>query len=738
MEFMAISLGVSIPIIESRLSKNNFFGSDETPTRYAQTQLIASHEKLSRAIYNTVVGLYNHFLELQRLHISEELRSYINDDEDGIRLSAFIQASIYVRNHPKLKDQNENARYRPLVAPKFKDPKNHTVRENRKAAVEAVDITIKEAKDFSAYRTSLYKSFDESYGKASQWFQKGVIEHVFSSFLGMKGEVPECIYTRTDSKIVPAKINKQGAELRPAFESKVEMPDWFMDKLKEQDAAFPIPRSKDKGAFQVPMQNGEDVVFYPVPWRVVVNEITNVTTAISKHIARNFDGGNPKQGAPKFRTIRDDQTFAMKTPAQIFKVEGPNVERYVQKRIEIFFNKNSKSPSKTEIKTWGREYKEKWLKAHPDRVLASHTRLSLGSLGEIPVASHGVKRLWDMTNGEEGTLAADFRVSRRGKALTVGFTVNMPDDWKRERPESYDKNTNKKVGVDFGVIDTAILSTGFEIPNIAQNIRHDGKKKVTLDDPFYSQLTKTLSYSEASKEHLRKLDISLGRHQKQMSAIEVASGITNKSSRQERKDKLPARWYREKKAIQRINKQIADIRAHHRNVVAKTLAANFDFVGIEDLNIVGMLAKNVAKVDEMGQYVKNGQSASSGMSKVLSAVGLGEIITLLEQKAYFYGTEVQKVSRWFPSSLTCSGCGVKKDKNELGLGVRKFICSHCGLEIGRDHNAAINILREAENIKDSGSKVKNEGEPEEVKDIQVLITSFGDLQKNTNDLSDEK
>lgn len=45
--------------------------------------------------------------------------------------------------------------------------------------------------------------------------------------------------------------------------------------------------------------------------------------------------------------------------------------------------------------------------------------------------------------------------------------------------------------------------------------------------------------------------------------------------------------------------------------------------------------------------------------------------------------------RWYPSSKTCSSCGVVKTK--LRLGERTFICDHCGFVLDRDLNAARNL-----------------------------------------------
>jgi len=50
------------------------------------------------------------------------------------------------------------------------------------------------------------------------------------------------------------------------------------------------------------------------------------------------------------------------------------------------------------------------------------------------------------------------------------------------------------------------------------------------------------------------------------------------------------------------------------------------------------------------------------------------------------------VSRWFPSSKTCSCCGWKNDS--LTLNDREFICFDCGSILDRDLNAAINIKNE--------------------------------------------
>ena len=47
---------------------------------------------------------------------------------------------------------------------------------------------------------------------------------------------------------------------------------------------------------------------------------------------------------------------------------------------------------------------------------------------------------------------------------------------------------------------------------------------------------------------------------------------------------------------------------------------------------------------------------------------------------------IKIVSRWFPSSKTCSSCGTVKET--LDLTERVFVCEDCGYVADRDYNAA--------------------------------------------------
>ena len=81
--------------------------------------------------------------------------------------------------------------------------------------------------------------------------------------------------------------------------------------------------------------------------------------------------------------------------------------------------------------------------------------------------------------------------------------------------------------------------------------------------------------------------------------------------------------------------------------------------------------------------------ANHKLAGAIADLGFYEFRRQLEYKALMYGSKVEAVSQWFPSSKTCSNCGHKQD---MPLSIRTYDCPNCGVSIDRDLNAAINIL----------------------------------------------
>ena len=137
-----------------------------------------------------------------------------------------------------------------------------------------------------------------------------------------------------------------------------------------------------------------------------------------------------------------------------------------------------------------------------------------------------------------------------------------------------------------------------------------------------------------------------------------------------RKVKGSVRREKAKGRVARLHARVADARADVINKATTMIANTYSAVCIEDLNVSGM--------------VKNRSLARS-----VSDASLGEFRRQLEYKTARTGAVLRVVDRWFPSSKTCSNCGVVKAK--LPLAERVFNCDDCGLSIDRDLNAAINI-----------------------------------------------
>ena len=64
----------------------------------------------------------------------------------------------------------------------------------------------------------------------------------------------------------------------------------------------------------------------------------------------------------------------------------------------------------------------------------------------------------------------------------------------------------------------------------------------------------------------------------------------------------------------------------------------------------------------------------------------------LTYKCDLYGSKLITVSRFFPSSKTCSFCGHIQD---ISLKERVFNCQQCNMTIDRDLNAARNLEHQA-------------------------------------------
>lgn len=121
--------------------------------------------------------------------------------------------------------------------------------------------------------------------------------------------------------------------------------------------------------------------------------------------------------------------------------------------------------------------------------------------------------------------------------------------------------------------------------------------------------------------------------------------------------------------LSRQQLHLSNIRKDTTQKMTTDLSRRVYNIRIEDLNVSGMIANH----------------------KLASAVSNNcfyEIRRQLIYKQAHYGTKVELVDRWFPSSKTCSLCG---HIQPMKLSDRLFQCKDCGHTIDRDVNASINL-----------------------------------------------
>lgn len=196
------------------------------------------------------------------------------------------------------------------------------------------------------------------------------------------------------------------------------------------------------------------------------------------------------------------------------------------------------------------------------------------------------------------------------------------------------RKTNSNVGIDLGLENFAILSTGEKISN----------------PRFLTSMSKKLAREQKILSRRALLAKKNGR---------ILSDCRN--------------YQKQKLKVARIHEKISNQRKDFLNKLSAELIKNHDVICIEDLAI-----KNLMK--------------NHRLARSISDVSWSEFTRQLHYKADWYGKKLVTISRWFPSSQICSNCGVSSGKKDLSI--REWTCENCGTHHDRDINASVSILKE--------------------------------------------
>ena len=214
-------------------------------------------------------------------------------------------------------------------------------------------------------------------------------------------------------------------------------------------------------------------------------------------------------------------------------------------------------------------------------------------------------------------------------------------------------------------------------------------KSIGLDVGITSLIATSNGDKIANPKHFKRLCSKLRRVQKSLSRKQKGSNNRRK----------------QRQKVAKVHSRITDSRKDFLHKLTTQLVNENQTIVVEDLAIKNM--------------VKNHKLAQS-----ISDASWGELIRQLAYKCEWYGRELIKIDRWFPSSKRCGNCGHIVDK--MPLNVRGWECPKCGINHDRDINASKNILAAGLAVSVCGSSVRPDRQESK---RQLSKTACGKKQK---------
>ena len=328
---------------------------------------------------------------------------------------------------------------------------------------------------------------------------------------------------------------------------------------------------------------------------------------------------------------------------------------------------------KTHYKVYGKNPSKNTLQKHLVKLMKdNHEWKALGYSQAIQNITDRIYLSWEAffswVKKKEGPkrLPPKFRSFRKYKSYTLkqaAWKIDEENGRIKLGPNWYRYNNSRRVE---GVIKTVTVkrdSVGDFYIFLACEISEDFKpkkiapvtgKSAGIDFGLKTFLTTSGGEEIQSPEFFKKARKNLKKKGRKLSSKEEGSKNRSKA----------------RKSLARVHRKIARQRKDFHFKTALMLINKYDKIFVEDLNLQGM---------------------KKLWGRKISDLALGDFYRILEFKANEHYKHFGKIDRFFPSSKTCCVC--KKVKAEIPLSVRVFECE-CGNRIGRDKNAARNILEE--------------------------------------------
>lgn len=251
--------------------------------------------------------------------------------------------------------------------------------------------------------------------------------------------------------------------------------------------------------------------------------------------------------------------------------------------------------------------------------------------------------------------AATFRIPQRVK-LEAGRVYVPKVGWVRIRQSHGATGTIK--GATFKRSPTGkwfvTLTTEFVLPDLPLPLPAPARI-VGVDAGLESLIALDDGSKVDAPKHLRRAEKHLGRAQRELARKQKGSNNRQKA----------------RLKVARLHEKVRNQRLDHLHKLTTRLVKEADAVCIENLTLNGL--------------------ARTKLAKSFHDAALGELRRQLEYKTLWQRKHLVVIGRYYPSSKTCSTCGLVNQ--DLKLSDRNWSCV-CGAIHDRDVNAARNIRKE--------------------------------------------